>query len=349
MSEIINFIWNRPDIFLLHLVAAIILFKIVNWLGYKSMSMGLGYDTVTSFQEQEDNAPAFNYVLRVLTPLIWLIIITSILYYLNLDDYVQNIYLVSIYYIIYRIIIIYLIGRILLTNWIKHSVYAISIILLTLILYNNILIQKKNVLPDFTTLSNELWIIILIFLYMVFNKIELKTTGTEKRRIRYIKHKYAKFSETYGQIINSIVKNEKLKAIVYSVIIIEDFNRYPIARKLEYIFFRLNKKKMRTLGIMQVRTDKYISNEDSVKLGTTKLLKLYEQLKDKRDYYSDEDLKDDLIRRYNPQRAYIGEVMAMSEYIEKLYYHNTADVLVQNPKSYSDVKKDMKKDEKKYS
>lgn len=352
MQDTLNLYWNNPIILLAHLALSILLFYIVNWLGYKSMSMGLGYDTVSLFQREEDDAPAFNYVLRVLSPLIFLIVVSSVFYYLGMDILVYKIYMVSGFYVLYRIIIIHLIGRGLLTNWTKHSIYICSILLLTVILYKNILIQKKNVLPDWSTLSNELWIIIFVFLYMVFNKIKFRTNGTQKRRNRYIKHRYNKFTKKYGDIVNAKVTNDKLKALIYSIMVVEDFNRYFIARLVENISFFLTRKN-RTLGIMQVNTDVFISSKKSVELGTDKIVTTYKELLNKREYYGDLDLKEDLIYRYNPNRHYIDDTLRMTYEIEDLYYPNTTDVLVENPIRYDSTKalsieNDFKKDESKF-
>ena len=65
--------------------------------------------------------------------------------------------------------------------------------------------------------------------------------------------------------------NEYIEAVTYSIMIYEDFNRHIFARWLEYMcFFFTNKicfflsPKNYTLGIMQIRTNKYITNEQSI-------------------------------------------------------------------------------------
>lgn len=54
-----------------------------------------------------EEAPALNFLIRVLAPIVYIIIVSSILYYFGLDKYVWNIYLVNIYYIIFRLLFNY--------------------------------------------------------------------------------------------------------------------------------------------------------------------------------------------------------------------------------------------------
>ena len=62
--------------------------------------------------------------------------------------------------------------------------------------------------------------------------------------------------------------------------IVENYNRPWLARCVEYIVFFLHKKKM-SLGIMQVKTSDFITEKQSVELGTEKIVAL-------RKYYIEE-------------------------------------------------------------
>lgn len=348
MENIFTFFNSNIGVAITHFVMAILLFYIINKIGEHLILVGLPYDTITLFQSKIEKATAFNYILRVLTPIVFITIFSAVFYYMGLDVLVKNIYMVCVYYTIWRIIIIFIIGRATLQNWTKHLIYVLSINIFAFYFYKNVISVKKNLLPDFDTLSNELWIIILVFLYTLINKIDFSNKGSIKRRSRYIKNQYWKFKTQYEEIIARYTNNDKIKAIIYSIMILENFNRYYLARKYENILIKINKKKeFRTLGIMQVLTDKYITDEQSVILGTKKIMSNYEYLKVHKQYYYDDSIKEDIVKRYNNNDKYIKEIVLLSNELEQRYYPNTKDVLIDENDTVKNSKKDTKKDIKK--
>jgi len=84
-------------IFLSHILLSILLFFGVNLLGQHAPS-NLSYYQLTTFLEI-DEAPAFNFVIRVLTPTVFIILISALFYSLKLDKFIINIYLITVYYI----------------------------------------------------------------------------------------------------------------------------------------------------------------------------------------------------------------------------------------------------------
>ena len=89
------------NIILVQLFLGILLFFLINWVGKHSFSVG--YVEITLFTNNEE-APAFNFLIRVLSPLIYILITAALLYAVNLDEYVNNFYLVNIYYIVFRLV-----------------------------------------------------------------------------------------------------------------------------------------------------------------------------------------------------------------------------------------------------
>lgn len=108
--------------------------------------------------------------------------------------------------------------------------------------YEKLIKVKANILPDFTTVSNELWIVILIFVFQVANNLRFSKETTQKRKDNYLKSRYHYFKKLYGQLIKDLTQNEILESIVYAVLIYEDFNRPKIARQVENLNFRITKK-----------------------------------------------------------------------------------------------------------
>jgi hypothetical protein len=315
------------EIFLIQLALGILLFIIINWIGKHSYSMG--YMEISIFVKTEE-APALNFLIRVLTPIVYLIIISAILYYLRLDRFVVNIFLVNIYYIIFRLLFNLFTNRGRLLNWYRQFIYWTAIIIISYFTYEKIIKVKANILPDFTTFANELWIIILIFIFQVTNNIQFSKTATEKRKQNYLRTRYNRLSQLYGTIIQKITKNQILEALTYSIMIYEDFNRPKIVRILENIKFRLTKKTL-TLGIMQVKSDKLISNEESVIIGANKIVELHknylQKIKHNPYEFSEWVAYDYIISNYNGGGSYSNEINRLFSIIKDTFYKDTKDTL----------------------
>lgn len=315
------------EIFLIQAGLGITLFFIINWIGKHSYS--IGYISMTVFARKED-APAFNFLLRILTPIVYLIITSAILYGFDLDYLVNDFYLVSVYYLSFRLLFNLITGRGLLLNWKQQFLYWVLILTFSYFTYSKILVQKDNILPDFETLANELWIIIFIFLYQIFNKIEIPSNGTVKRKERYLNKMYNHFSKEFGEIINSKTDKESYKGLIYAVLILENFNRPKAARIIEYIKFYVTKKP-HTLGVMQYYTSKSISDKKSVELGAEKIIQECDKIVAKyregkqETYGGDYRLKYDMAGIYNTGWQYEHDTLELWNEIMQKYYPDSKD------------------------
>jgi hypothetical protein len=274
-----------------------------------------------------EEAPALNFLIRVMTPIAYLIIVSTVLYYFGLDKYVWNIYLINIYYIVFRLLFNLATNRGLLLNWSRQFLYWITIVVISFFIYQKFIKVKANILPDFTTLANELWIIILIFIFQIANNLRFSQEETYKRKDNYIKNRYLHFKRNYGQLIKDLTNNEMLESIVYAVIIYEDFNRPKIARWIENLKFKVTKKP-HTLGVMQVRSDRLLSDFESVQLGTEKIIEAYkkyiEKLVEKNESFSECAAIHSIIEDYNTGSSYNSEVSELADIIKNTFYKDTA-------------------------
>ncbi|WP_459470188.1 hypothetical protein [Aquirufa beregesia] len=280
-----------------------------------------------------EEAPALNFLIRVLTPIVYIIIVSTVLYYFGLDKYVWNIFLVNIYYIVFRLLFNLLTNRGLLLNWYRQFLYWSAIVVISYFTYDKIIKFKTNILPDFTTVANELWIIILIFVFQVANNIRLSQDGTIKRKQNYLRIRYKYFKNLFGKKITEITQNEVLEAITYAILIYEDFNRPKLARVIEDIKFQITKKP-HTLGVMQVSSTKLLTDTESVILGTTKIVdayKIYLQkpTEENQDYY-EWSVMSQIIGDYNTGTSYGYEVIELAQTIKEEFYKGTNDTLDRN-------------------
>lgn len=108
------------SIFLIQSIFALILFFLMNWVGAKSISIGY---TTMGLEVKDDETPAFNFLLRVLGPVIYIIIIGVVLQSLDLAQYVNELYLITIYYWIIRLLYLIISNRLKLINWIRQVFY----------------------------------------------------------------------------------------------------------------------------------------------------------------------------------------------------------------------------------
>jgi hypothetical protein len=319
-------------LYLVHVIFSIILFFVVNFIGQHTPS-NLRYYQLTTFLETEE-APAFNFLLRVLTPNVFILILSSLLYAVQLDRFVQNIYLVTLYYVFFRAAFNIAVNRSALINWNKQLLYSASIVGLAYLLYKKVVITKSNLLPDFNNIANELWIIILIFIYSIVNNMQVSDSGKKKRTDRFINLQFSKLNRKFGPLISQITSNARLRQLAIAIIIYESFNRPFLFRIIEYISYILSRKP-HTLGIMQVRTNKLISDKESVTLGVTKLSEQFAVLQkefsdDSEEYspeYKDSLYQQKLIEHYNPDKAYSSEILELADMLNERYFRNATKTL----------------------
>lgn len=346
MEDIINFIWNNSvDIFVFQAILSIIYFFLIGWIGSKSYR--LGYTSVSLFV-QEEEALGFNFVFRVLSPIVYLVIISTILEGIGLSRYVTNVYFIAVCYVMFRVIYIIFSGRGTLVNWVKEFVLWFFIIYFSYVVYYKLIISRVNLLPDFSTVTNELWLVILFFMYEVFNRISPSLEPTRKRINKYLDRKFKKYNNEYGEIINEKFDNDILKPLIYSIMIYESFNRYKIARILEIIAFRFNKP--RTLGIMQVKTNVLISDKESVRIAVVRIINRYKEMLSQKGIQFDQsnteyipyEVEREIIKDYNPDYNYISDVLELKDDIIARYYPHYHEQFIKK-----EIKKETKKDVKK--
>ena len=161
---LLNFEWG---IVIVQFIAAIVLFLIVNWFG-KHAIVSYDYTSITIFTEEE-SAPAFNIIYRVVAPIIFFILYMALVQSLNFHRLSQNSNMIVVYYWVIRTIFRICTGRIKLTNLYAYFTCAIISVGLTYWIYS-VTSEVKSILPFPHTLIDEIWILIILFIYNVFNK-----------------------------------------------------------------------------------------------------------------------------------------------------------------------------------
>src|SRR5688500_18998938 len=152
------------ELHIVHLLHALLLFFAVNWLGQHAISAG--YLQLSLFA-RADEAPAFNIVFRVLTPLVFLVLLAAFWHTVGVPEFVRGIWLVAVYYVVVRWTFNIVVGRASLLNWPAQIAIATAIVVAALVLDTTVLQVRRNILPDPSTLANELWVVVLLFLSQI--------------------------------------------------------------------------------------------------------------------------------------------------------------------------------------
>ena len=285
---------------LAHFALAVALFFIVNWIGARAISVGyVQMDIVI----QEDTAPAFNFLFKVLAPVVFLVLCAVAFEAANLSSFNSNIYFITIFYWLFRVLWVLCSSRGSLTNWVEQFIYWVASIGLSAWVYS-LIESVEQILPSPRSLLDQLWILIIVFVYSILNKVQISREGTIRRKTNYINSRFLSFRKKYDGTIKEFFHNDFYEALTYSIMIYEDFNRPIIIRWIEYARFWLTKKS-HTLGIMQVMTDEYIDNIESIR----RAMKIIE------------DLGNDFIGEYSNSewREYYTSVSSAISYISEKY------------------------------
>ena len=315
-------------IILTHFVLAIILFFIINWIGSKAISVGYMQINIVI---QEDTAPAFNFLFKVIAPVVFVVLCAVAFDILKIDTFKTHIYFIVIFYWIIRIIWIICSSRGRLMNWFEQLIYWSISIGLAIWVYS-LIEQVEQILPDPRSLLDQLWILIIMFIYSILNNVHFSRNGTIKRKNNYINYRYNTFKKKYDHIIKEFFQNEFYEALTYSIMIYEDFNRPILVRWIEYIKFWITHKP-HTLGIMQVMTSKHINNKDSIVLAMQKIRldSIAAMQKYSSPQFDINHVAYSIAKKYNPgDYDYACEVQEIFEHISSIFYKRM-------PLSYNEI------------
>lgn len=273
----------------------------------------INYDYIslkyTSFKfSTSNNSPTgLNTLIKVFLPTIYIVILSGVLYNLELNKWVDNIFLVTItYYVIKWIIMIIVLNRATLINWKNEIICFLFSFSLSWFIYKIFISKTTEIFIPINEIRDGIWIGIITFIIgiiirTIYDKSHLNIKDARYRIKKYIVKKYYKFSSKYDDIID--IKNKEIKTLTYAIMIYENYNRPILIRLFEYIKLILSGKA--SLGIMQVSTTKFITSRESVELGYNIIKENYKSLK-KMDL--EEKLKK-VIFMYNKSDKYVDEVL----------------------------------------
>lgn len=311
----------------LHVGLAILLFFGMNWIGRHSLSAGY---IQMSVLVKSDEAPAFNFLYRAFAPIVYITLCAAVLYKAEADWAVKDIHLVVVYYFAFRLLFNIATGRSRLLNWGIQLAYWATSIPVAFYVYENLIQKNQYFFPTNEDLGNALWLGVLAFIYQTFNRVKLSNENTKKRKRNYVAHRYNHYRSIFGEAIEEVTADKRQQCLIYTILLYEAFNRPKLYRWIENVLFRAGLAK--TLGVMQVTTDRLISDEESVRLGAKKIvddhLRAQIIIKEKKPYYGSRSywsIRSEVIALYNKDNDYVREVNGLYEVMVELFYPECKD------------------------
>lgn len=251
---------------IIHLALAMLLFWLVNWVGEHAVDFG--YGSTTLFEEPNESI-ALNFFVRAMAPSVFIVLLAAAAVGAGYPHLRLGLYWVAIFYYILRAAYIFAFNLSGLVSWPRYIFHATLGLGTAWLVYEYLVLPNRSLFPDVNQLGNELWLAILAFLYAAANKVKLSGDPGDRRRNRFIKQTYDSIKQRHGVFIDDKINDPQLRLIAYGILVYESYCRPPLMRQLEKIAFW---RRERTTGIMQVKSDRILTNEESLERGIGKLI-----------------------------------------------------------------------------
>ena len=211
-----------------------------------------------------------------LFPNIYIILVASI--FTSLKNYTL---IILILYLLLDIINTYVLTQ--KESLIEDSIYFKNILItfiIGLIIYNFYLLPVDNAFFNINEFKNFIWMLVILYLYQLFKNSNIKDkkiikNNYDKHFKEYVILNYAKFKNKYSYLIK--VKNKDIENVLYSMLIYESLVNSGLNKYLKRIRNRINQ--VNIYGIMNVNSNHFITDEESIVIVKDKLVKKYHHLK----------------------------------------------------------------------
>ena len=211
-----------------------------------------------------------------LFPNIYIILVASI--FNSLKNYTL---IILILYLLFDIINTYILSQ--KESLIEDSIYFKNILItfiIGLIIYNFYLLPVDNAFFNIDEFKNFIWVLVILYLYQLFKNSNIKDkkiikNNYDKHFKEYVILNYAKFKNRYSYLIK--VKNKDIENVLYSMLIYESLVNSGLSKYLKRIRNRINQ--VNIYGIMNVNSNHFITDEESIVIVKDKLVKKYHHLK----------------------------------------------------------------------
>lgn len=221
---------------------------------------------------------------KIIFSLIYLLIVSGIFSYVGLEKFNNNIFVIIVIEFMFNLIYIsYFLEKDYFTSenkYLKNSLILIGIAFLVNVYFIN---KVDTVFLNSSELKIIVWLGIAFYIYKcIVNKDRDYEEILDKKKSiskEEIVVSYAKLKLKYDKNIE--IKNKNLRLILYSCMILGNYNRPKLLRKVDNIKFRLNPEKTK-LGITQIESKKSITDYEAIDITAKLIENTYKKLeKDK--------------------------------------------------------------------
>ena len=165
----------------------------------------------------------------------------------------------------------------------KNIYYYILLTLIGFFINQDFINKVTKVFLTGEDLRLILWSLTMLFIYNFCREKNI-LTSVSKNTDKYMSVdsclvSYAKLKHKFYDDCD--FSNREISNMIYAIMIYENSKRSKLYRKYDYFMFRLNGEK-RKLGIMQVESNKFITDSESINMVYKKISKLYDKEKAKK-------------------------------------------------------------------
>lgn len=241
------------------------------------------------------NKKDISFIEKITIPTIYILVLSAIS-----TEIKDNIFLIVIFEIIIRELYNnYISNKNVLVNKKEVLFKYLFSILIAIFIYDYYIDTVQFVFPKAEEFRPFLWFLVILFIYCLLkDNIKFKKIDTKEkfiiRKKEYVVVEYAKFKNNYYKLVKS--KNSDINTLIYSIMIYENYKNPKLVREIRVFTDRVFNKKSRS-GIMQIDSDKVLTDEDSIKYVVKDFEKKYSKSKSK-------SLVEDILNNeYNDQES----------------------------------------------
>lgn len=229
-----------------------------------------------------DSRYTLNKVQKIIFSIIFMMIVSGICFEMALNV-TDNIFLMFVFMMITDIFYnSYVVERDFFNKDEKNIYYYILLTLIGFFINQDFINKVTKVFLTGEDLRLILWSLTMLFIYNFCREKNI-LTSVSKNTDKYMSVdsclvSYAKLKHKFYDDCD--FSNREISNMIYAIMIYENSKRSKLYRKYDYFMFRLNGEK-RKLGIMQVESNKFITDSESINIVYKKISKLYDKEKAK--------------------------------------------------------------------
>ncbi len=195
----------------------------------------------------------------------------------------ENIFLIFVFELVFKMIYVtYFLEKDFFDKREGNVSYSVILIIISYIVNIEFINKVDQVFLKGEDFRIILWFLAILFLFQFFkNKDQNIINNTEMKlpEEKKIVMMYARLKSTYLEDTKDYDKD--LAYILYSIMIFNNYKRPEIYRTMDNLMFKINGKS-KNLGIMQIKSKKFITDSESIDIVYKKLQKLREKQKTKK-------------------------------------------------------------------